>query len=377
MPAKRLFLAPLLCLVLTVASASAVECIRGPYLQNAALGEIVIRWELDRLGPSAVEYAAGGEAWHKADSPFKGRKHRVRLQNLRPGEWYRYRILSGTRPLNGEFEFRATPGREAAPGHPVRYTFAVFGDCGAGTEQQGEVARLLEKSDAEFALLPGDIIYSRGEEEHYDLRFFEPYKKSLPRMTFWPALGNHDVGVKNGAAALAIFDVPVNGPAGVQGERNYSFDYGNARIAAIDSNANPTMLKYLIGPWLERDMTLSGQTWKFVFFHHAPYSSANHGENAKMRDVMVPFFQRAKIDIAFAGHDHSYERTRPIEGIIYIVSGNGGNRLYTHKNPHPAYTEKFYVEKHGLTLVTIEGTALTLRHVNVDGQEVDRLELRK
>jgi hypothetical protein len=355
-------------LVLT-APAGAVECIRGPYLQEAAIGEITIRWELDRLGPSSVEYFSGSESKRRVDCQFRGRKHRVRLTGLRPGETYRYRVLVGEEPVGEEYGFRATPTG------PSPFTFAVFGDCGSGSKEQTEVARLLEKSAPEFALLTGDIIYSRGEEEHYDLGFFEPYRASLRRLTFWPALGNHDVGAKDGAAALAVFDVPLNGPRGVQGGRNYSFDYGNAHIAAIDSNASRESLRDIIGPWLEKDMTATNQPWKFVFFHHPPYSSANHGEHTVMREVMAPVFARAGIDIAFGGHDHSYERIKPIDGVTYIVSGNGGNRLYEHRHPHD-YTATFYNQKHGLTLVTIDGPRLLLRHVNVDGQEIDRVELR-
>jgi hypothetical protein len=390
---KRTVLPLLVGILYTVRPAGAVECIRGPYLQNAAVGAIEVRWELDRVGPSAVEYESPEVGWRKVECPlveyesrewgwrkvecpFKGRKHRVRLTGLAPGALYRYRIVAGTQLISGEYSFRATPGPGGAQ-RPTRFTFAVFGDMGAGTPGQMEVAQLLERSAAEFTLICGDIIYSRGEEEHYDLRFFEPYKVSLPRMTFWPALGNHDVGSKDGAAALAAFDVPLNGPAGLQGGRNYSFDYGNAHIAAIDSNASAKTLKNVIGPWLEKDMAASKATWRFVFFHHPPYSSSNHGENAKMRDVMVPFFAKSKIDIVFAGHDHSYERTRPMNGVTYVVSGNGGNRLYEHKNPHPQYTEVFYTEKHGLTLISIDGARLTLRHVDVDGREIDRFELEK
>jgi hypothetical protein len=354
--------------------ARAAECIRGPYLQDAAVGAVTIRWELDRPGPSGVEYS-GSEGMKRVASEFQGRKHRVRLTGLRPGETYRYRVLAGDAPVGPEHPFRATPA-PADGMKPVPFTFAVFGDFGSGLPSQLQVARLLEASPAEFALLTGDMIYSRGEEEHYDLRFFEPYRSSLARMTFWPALGNHDVATKDGAAALAVFDVPANGPKGIQAGRNYSFDYGNAHVAAIDSNASAETLRTAIGPWLEQDMTASKLPWKFVFFHHPPFSSANHGEDAKIRDVLVPFMTRAKVDIVFAGHDHSYERTQPRDGVTYIVSGNGGQRLYEHRNPH-AYTAKFYVEKHGLTLVTVEGDRLLLRHVNVDGQEIDRLELRK
>jgi hypothetical protein len=58
------------------------------------------------------------------------------------------------------------------------------------------------------------------------------------------------------------------------------------------------------------------------------------------------------------------------------VSGDGGQTLYEHRHPHD-YTAVFYNEKHGLTLVTVDGTHLLLRHVNVDGKEIDRLELEK
>ena len=371
-----------LLLVSLAVPAQAAKCIRGPWIQNAGVGAITIRWELDVLGPSNVDYwqetPEAKEAPVRLKSPFLGRKHRVTLTKLRPGDRYTYRILSGDKAVTEEFTFRATPAE------PSKLTFAVFGDFGTGGKDQLAVARLLEQSPAEFALLCGDIIYGRGEEEHYDLKFFEPYKNVLPRMTFWPALGNHDVGsrtgtgplAKGGAAALSVFETPLNGPTDVHPGLNYSFDYGNAHIAAINSNASEAVMREKIGPWLVKDMQASDKPWKFVFFHHPPYSSASHGENAKMRDVMVPFFQQAKIDITFGGHDHSYERTKPIGGIVYIVSGNGGNRLYEHKNPHD-YTAKFYNEKHGLTLVTLEGGKLLLRHINVDGEEIDRLTLSK
>jgi hypothetical protein len=350
--------------------ARAARCIRGPYLQNSTLGSVEIRWELDRLGRSSLEVYTGAETPRKLDSPFDGRKHRIRVTGLRPGETYRYRILTPSERVTDEFSFRAAPTGSGP------FTFAVFGDFGAGTRGQREVAKLLDRSPAELALLTGDLIYGRGEEEHYDTRFFEPYRKSLRRMNFWPALGNHDVGSKDGAPVLAYFDVPANGPLGLQTGRNYSFDYGHAHFVSFDSTANRGVLQKTIGPWLAADLRATKQPWKFVFMHHPPYSSANHGEDARIRDIMVPFFQQGKADIVFSGHDHSYERTKPREGIIYVVSGNGGQTLYSHKNPHD-YTAAFYNQKHGLTEVTLDGPSLRLRHVNVDGKEVDRYEIRK
>lgn len=360
----------LVLVLLGCSPAQAARCIRGPYIQNSAPGSVEIRWELDRIGPSSLEYSTGAEAERRVKSPFDGRKHRVRLTNLRAGEKYEYRIFSGDRPATECYSFRAVPDENAA------FTFAVFGDFGQASKGQFAVARQLEKSPAEFVLLTGDLIYGRGEEEHYDTRFFAPYRKSLRRMNFWPALGNHDLGQKGGAAVLSVFDVPQNGPAGLQPGRNYSFDYGSAHVVALDSNAPASVLRRVIGPWLERDLAASKKRWKFVFFHHPPFSSANHGENAKVRDILVPIFARQKVDIVFSGHDHAYERTKPRDGVTYIVSGNGGASLYRHRNPHD-YTEVFYNAKHGFTEVRVDGGRLELRHINADGEVVDRHELRK
>ncbi len=348
----------------------AARCLRGPYLQNAVSGQVDLRWELDRLGPSSVQFAADGETARKVDCEFQGRKHRARLTGLRPGTTYRYSIWFRDERASSDYSFRAVAGPEQS------FSFAVMGDFGQGTAGQMGVARLLERSDTDFVLLAGDMIYGRGEEEHYDLRFFEPYRRSLRNKVFWPALGNHDVGAKDGAAALAVFDVPLNGPAGLQGGRNYSFDWGNAHFVSLDSNASRATLQRVIGPWLERDLAASQQVWKFVFFHHPPYSSAAHGEDLKMKEVMVPFFTRAKVDIVFAGHDHAYERTRPLDGVTYVVSGNGGAGLYAHRHPHD-YSAVFFNQKHGLTELRIEGRHLVLRHKAVGRGEVDRFELRK
>jgi hypothetical protein len=352
------------------AQATQAEIIRGPYLQNATLEGVDVRWELDRIGPSSLQVKGPDGSEKRVDSPFKGRMHRARLTGLKPGEHYTYQVRAADTLLPGENRFRATPDGTGP------FTFAVMGDFGAETPEQLGVAKLLESSNAEFALLTGDLVYPRGEFEHYDLRIFQPYRNSLPKMTFWPALGNHDVGSQGGASALAWFNVPLNGPKDVQGGRNYSFDYGNAHIVAMDSTASPTVMKRDLIPWLEEDFGKTKKPWKFIFFHHPPYSSAGHGENAEMRDIMAPVFTRLGIDIAFGGHDHSYERTKTINKVVYIVSGNGGNRLYEHKNPHD-YTEVFYAKKHGVTMVTIDGGRLELKHINVDREQVDRFELRK
>ncbi len=355
---------------LTASSAAAPDgdptCIRGPWLQNNRAGSNpIIRWELDRPGLSMLRLTPEGGKPRRLVSEFLGRMHRVSLEGLTPGARYRYQIFSGAKPVTGEIRFRAAPGASSS------FQMAVFGDCGKGNLDQRRVAKILGGSESELVLLTGDVIYGSGELEHYDLRFFAPYAETLPRMNFWPSLGNHDVKTSGGAPLLAMFDVPGNGPRTVQRGRNYAFDYGDAHIVAIDTNTPYDILKSRVLPWLEKNLDASDRRWKLVFAHHPVFSSAKHGGDPRLKKELKPILERAGVAIYFAGHDHTYERTEPIEGVVYVVSGNGGARLYE-KTSENDWSARFYNEKHGLTLVTIEGDRLTLVHRNVDGEEIDR-----
>ena len=80
------------------------------------------------------------------------------------------------------------------------------------------------------------------------------------------------------------------------------------------------------------------------------------------------------MDLVFSGHDHVYERTVPIRGVTYVVSGGGGRRLY------PAGNGEFTassVSAHHAVLVRVSGRHLLLEAVEVGGKVVDRLELSK
>lgn len=79
MDRRQLMLFATTALGLAPRAARAARCLRGPYLQNSAVGSAEFRWELDRLGASTLELYTGAEAPRKVKSPFDGRHHRVRL----------------------------------------------------------------------------------------------------------------------------------------------------------------------------------------------------------------------------------------------------------------------------------------------------------
>jgi 3',5'-cyclic AMP phosphodiesterase CpdA len=76
---------------------------------------------------------------------------------------------------------------------------------------------------------------------------------------------------------------------------------------------------------LEKELAVSQAIWKIPFFHHPIYSSGRkHGSDLRLRRELEPLFTRYGVRVALSGHDHIYERIKPQEGVIYFVSGSGG-----------------------------------------------------
>src|SRR5436309_81680 len=86
---------------------------------------------------------------------------------------------------------------------------------------------------------------------------------AIRHLDCWPCLGNHDVVTAGGQPWRDAFYPPANNPAGT--ENYYSFDFGNAHVAVIDSNAStsPSGAQYR---WLDDDLVASTARWKFVAF---------------------------------------------------------------------------------------------------------------
>jgi 3',5'-cyclic AMP phosphodiesterase CpdA len=241
---------------------------------------------------------------------------------------------------------------------------------------QFALARQIEAARPDFLLHTGDLIYPAGAAADFNPKFFDIYKNMLARVPFYGSLGNHDAISRKGQPFLVNFVFPANGPAGVAPRRNYSFDYADAHIAVLDSNAPTAQLQRLIVPWLRRDMARSRARWKFVVFHHPPFSSGLHGDDARMQRVLVPVLRELKIDIVFNGHDHAYERWMPRDGVTYIVTGAGGAGLYRRRRVDPL-TVRFRNDIHSFTRIDISGGTLRLRQIGRDGSILDDWRLNK
>ncbi|HKB16618.1 MAG TPA: metallophosphoesterase, partial [Planctomycetota bacterium] len=270
------------------------------------------------------------------------------------------------------------------------FRFVVFGDSGSGNSNQAAAASLVSALDPDLVLIAGDVIYSCCSASAVTGRYFVPYASLLPERPFYLALGNHDYDSGCGQPYLDNFCLPESAPGG---ERYYSFDRGNVHFVSADSNevssppsactSNPAFTAQL--GWLDADLAGSAAPWKIVFFHHPPYSDSNHGDDPDVQASFVPIFEARKVDLAFAGHDHCYERFPQMiggvpasGGVRYMVAGTGGASLYS-ITPGPLL--EVGIVTHGALVGDVRGNQLRLRFYGSDpanyGQLLDEVLLSK
>ncbi len=207
---------------------------------------------------------------------------------------------------------------------------------------------------------------------------------------------------------------------------NFSFNEGNTHWTVLDADTYVDWTNKDLQDWVAKDLENSKEaTWHFVLYHHPGFnSSVEHFEQQQMR-LLAPIFEKGKVDIVFNGHVHNYQRSFPLtfkpmgkgtamiggkegknprgrvvsgawtldhnfdgkrntkpSGVIYVVTGAGGQSLYNpeqqdNTDSWQKFTDKFISKVHTFTVVDVNGKSLKLSQQTADGKEVDAFEITK
>lgn len=349
---------------------------RGPYLQHADDG-VVVAWYTEAPGEGRVRYFTEAGVTGEAVASVAANRREATLRDLSPGVRYSYRVFSPAGPLastSGELEFSFRQPEAGA------LRFVAFGDCGSGTADQRAVAAALgaESLPPDFVMIVGDVVYAPYDATSYDTRFFAPYAALLPRVPFYALLGNHDYEFDRARPFFEVFGLPRNGPAGLAPESSYWLERAGAQLIVHDTNQSVATLRLQSLPW-QLALARRPATFRIVFQHHPLFSSGPSAAEAAtplLRELLAPFYSANGVDLVFSGHDHFYERNRPIGGVSYVTSGAGGAGLYARAAPNPS-SAVFVNDRHGYTHVEVIGRSLRLRQIDTAGARYDALELTK
>ena len=245
--------------VLTFGAAAQEEIVGGPWLQNSRTDAITVMWETNIPSNSQVDYGLNAELGTETGSPGKTVIHEITLTGLTIETNYFYRVRSGN-AVSEIFQFQTAVKPDTA------FAYVVVGDNRTNQDNWARIAALAFAERPNLVLNVGDVVTKGSLREQWLEQWILPAADLMARVPMYVAIGNHEDD------SQWFYDY-VSYP---KPEDYYSFDFGNAHFAMVDTNKPITPGSEQF-EWLEKDLANSHATWKFVAHHHPPYSSDLNG----------------------------------------------------------------------------------------------------
>ncbi len=271
--------------------------------------QIVKTAEYDGSFDGAKSYSGSSTLYRKQYS------HRVAVTDLEAGTSYTYRVGDAAANIWSDAKSFTTDNGDNS------FKFVTIADVQASSDENFAHAALTLKGaldtmpDAEFVVNLGDYVNDNTNDE-WDW-YFKNFAFANDVLTQVPVAGNHDGNITNKFNTNCFkntFCLDESDNQSLEGVY-YSFDYGNAHIAVLNTNDMYPMSQAQRN-WLINDMTNSNAQWKIVLAHRSFYSAGkniNKPDTIIMRDILLPIIDELDIDVVYAGHDHMYLRTNFVE----------------------------------------------------------------
>ncbi len=298
----------------------------------------------------------------------------ARLTGLKPGATYHYRVGAEGGAWSAPAAFRT---QSRGPG---AFSFIWFGDTHF-SPHFGNMARktLQRHPEIAFYQIAGDLVTTGLNRDDWD-KLFHHAGNVFAYKPLMPVPGNHDSQDGLGAWMYKeMFSLPENGPAENPSEMTYAYKYKNALFLMIDATLpldNQTA-------WIEKQLSGSGEKWKFVMFHFPPYNFEE--DYAEIRKKWCSLFDRYHVDMVMGGHVHYYMRTRPMYNEKPVPDPAQGT-IYTVSISIPAEHEEWPDEDYAVIRrksgplyqhISIDGNTMTYRSLDSAGVVFDQLIIVK
>ncbi|KAG1341936.1 Nucleotide pyrophosphatase/phosphodiesterase [Cocos nucifera] len=260
-----------------------------------------------------------------------------------------HKLFNGSYVWSGMYSFKASP----YPGQGSLQRVVIFGDMGKaefdGSNEYNDFQPgslnttyqlVKDLKNIDIVLHIGDLCYANGYLSQWDqfTAQIEPIASTVPYMVGsgnherdWPGTGsfygNMDSGGECGVLAETMFYVPAENRAKFW----YSTDYGMFRFCIADTEHDwrPGTVQYKFIEHCLSSVDREKQPWLIFLAHRVlGYSSADfYGaegstEEPMGRESLQELWQKYKVDIAFYGHVHNYERTCPVYQNTCVRNGS-------------------------------------------------------
>jgi tartrate-resistant acid phosphatase type 5 len=282
--------------------------------------------------------------------------------------------------------------------------FIAMGDWGRnGADHQRQVAKQMGLTAKEigsmFTIATGDNFYPSGVISEWDplwkYSFEDIYTDFHLQWDWYPILGNHDyksnpdAQVKYSAisrrwkmpARYYSKTIAINGDTTQQ--VLFVFIDTNPLIPEFYKNAE-------YGPnvkgqdtikqkrWMEKLLSTTSPNikWKIVVGHHPMYTggSRTEGYDTKaIRNTLNPMFDKYKVDVYLAGHEHSLQHMRSAGNMHHIISGAASEKTPARLIENSLLSASEY----GFFVFSVTGNELLLQAVNDTGKIIYTYTIKK
>lgn len=328
-----------------------------------------IVWDRFDIGRGTVRYGLTTNYTHVVHDGGGTHFHAVTLRNLEPGTRYHYEISSTDGYVQtGTFQTAPTTDQ------PLHFVF--HGDLYGTVNESAarDVADRIVMESPQFVVNLGDMAFEAFTDTGFDTwhSFFNTCSNLLAAAVFMPTMGNHDAAAGKDYAR-AIYQRLFALPEPSQGNSHYFFTAGNTRFISL----NTEMPAVEQNDWLARELQAAVNdtniVWVIATTHRPPYSWGHRPGDDEYKEHWAPILTRYEADWMVSGHSHNYQRTIPIRGVRYMVSGGGGGGLYDSAIGEPTHAFATTCYHHVSGHVT--GTVMQLRAVRSDGLVFDTVTL--
>jgi hypothetical protein len=274
------------------------------------------------------------------------RVHHAELDHLHPNTGYLYAVQhDGGTPDAGTFR--------TAPSGRAPFTFTSFGDQATpevtwlatsasgldanSTPASKDIVTGIETVAPLFHLLNGDLCYANLDVDRIRTwnNFFTNNTRSARFRPWMPAAGNHEIEKRNGPIGLGAYQTYFKLPS-VETDPElaglwYSFDVGSVHVVVLQNDDNCLQDGgdvYINGysggrqlAWLHKDLAAARASrdtdWIVVAMHQVMVSSSDaNGADLGLREKYGPLFDKYSVDLVLCGHEHDYERSLAVRGVV-------------------------------------------------------------
>lgn len=309
--------------------------------------------------PGALTESRAGYSWTTpppevgfgSDEP-ESHMHEVHLCGLEPGRTYYYQVGGGAPEAWSDVQsFTTVPASGTV-------TVGIAGDSRDDVTVWQLVQRRMRERAVNLQVTTGDLVAIGTQQSLYD-RWLDAIWKdpadparfvTLGQQMMVMVAGNHE---NDAARFYGAFAIP---GTGAFAESFASFDVGSAHFVVFDDQA-PALVPEgeqagAVLAWLDADLAKAdanrGKTPFVVVVHHRGlFTTSSHADDSDvldLRKLVVPIYDKHHVDVVVNGHDHAFERTKPLRaggnprgaptvtepgrGTVYVVNAGAGAPAY-------------------------------------------------